>query len=990
MMAWIKILLLMTGWISISDEETDKLQLHENNIKTDNNPAFLVESSWADSVLNSMTLEEKIGQLFMVAAYSNKDKTHEEAILGLIENQKIGGLIFFQGGPVRQAHLTNKFQTLSDIPLMIGMDAEWGLGMRLDSVVAYPRQMALGAMQNASLVYSFGKETARQCKRLGVHVNFAPVVDINTNRDNPVIGSRAFGQNKERVISHSLAYMKGMQDNGVMANAKHFPGHGDTNLDSHKDLPVITHSKERLLKEELQPFKELMNQGLMSTMVAHLHIPALDPTENRASTLSPQIVAGLLKKEMGFKGLVFTDALNMQGVAKYYSAGEINVQAIIAGNDVLLFPSDVPEAIEGIKKAIDEGKLSTEDIDKRVHKILKAKAWLGLNQKENAMVKTENLWSDLNSSKANHTALKMAENSVTLLKNEGDLLPLKRLDTLRIANITIGNDNSLVFNEGLNRYANVDHFFIKKKPSEEELNELLANLSSYNLALIDVHAYSYTATNNYGVPALVLKTTKEINDRMKTVVSFFGNAYALNKYFGLKDVPVVIMGYENLDVMQDAVSQGIFGGIGFSGKLPVDASAFYKEGLGLETMATRLHYTYPEEINVEADWLNKIDTIALEGIKEGAYPGCQIMAIKSGNVIFSKNYGYHTYEKKKSVKSSDLYDLASVTKIAASTMSVMRLQGEGKIHVDSTLGTYLSDYVDSSAYEDVVLRHMMTHQAGFFPWIPFFKKTMSEGQLDYNIYSRVADDDHPIRVANEMYLGTEWKDTIFNRIIREPLRRKKYKYSDFGFYFLKEIIARQSGMPLDAYVNQTFYEPLGLQTMGFNPRNRFPLDRITPAENDQFFRKQIVHGDVHDQGAAMLGGVSGHAGLFSNANDLGVMFQVLVNGGEYGGEKYLDKDIIKDFTSVQFPDNGNRRGVGFDKPVMSGTGGPTYDGIVKSSYGHSGFTGTYVWADPVHEVVYVFLSNRCYPDAENKKILRLNTRTDIQEVIYKAVQRAKK
>ena len=949
-------------------------------------PAFLDQKTpWADSVLNSLTNDEKIAQLFMVAAYSNRGIEHVNEIKSLVKNQKIGGLIFFQGGPGRQIKLTNEYQKLAKTPLMISIDGEWGLAMRLDSTMAFPKQMTLGAIQDNSLIERMGTEIANQCKRVGIHVNLAPVIDINNNPNNPVIGNRSFGGDKRNVAAKGVAYVKGMEKVNVMSNAKHFPGHGDTDADSHKSLPIIEHSKERLTKTELYPFRDLIDNGLSSMMVAHLYIPQLDSTPNRASTLSPKIVNGLLKEEMGFEGLVFTDALNMKGVSKYYKPGEVDVKALIAGNDVLLFAEDVPLAIQKIKEAIAKGEITQEEINKRCHKILKAKEWVGANNFK--PISTKNLKETLHSEKAYALKRELVENAITLLDNKNDIIPLKRLDTLKIGILNVGGKENDIFTKRCKDYANIERVVVlSKKPTEEELTKAKDKLVDCNLIVANLNGFNNSKKENYGIPAQAVKAVRAFTKEKKVIVNVLANVYALNKLYGLRYAQASIMAYSNYNMNADYSAQLIFGGISAKGKLPVNIAKRYKIGQGVDTEKTRFKYSKPENVGMNSEILNRIDKIANNGIKERAYPGCQVLVARKGEIIFSKSYGHHDFSKKRAVKNSDIYDLASVTKIAATTASVMKLQGDSIMSIDNKLGSYLPELVGGTQYNNVNIRHMMAHQAGFYPWLPFYVKTLKNKKPNPAIYSKVRTDEFSNRTAEGMYIKPAWRDSILTRITRQNLSsRKKYKYSDMGFYLLQEIIENKMNTTLDSFVYNNFYNQLGTSTMAFKPRDRYPLSRIIPTEKDTVFRKQQIHGDVHDQGSAMLGGVAGHAGLFSNANDLAKMMQMFLNWGEYGGERYLKQDVVKDFTRIQFESNNNRRGAGFDKPVRGGTSGPTCNCVSYTSFGHTGYTGITSWADPDKEIVYIFLSNRFNPYVSSK-ILKLNIRTDIQQIIYNSIE----
>ena len=945
-------------------------------------PEFISQDSpWADSIIGTMNLDEKIGQLFMVAAYSNKDENHLAELSTLVEEQHIGGVIFFKGSPLKQAKMTNYLQHKSEVPLFVAIDGEWGLAMRLDSTIKYPRQMLLGAIQDEVLIEEMGSQIGKQCNAMGIHINFAPVIDVNNNPKNPVINNRSFGEVKENVGNLGVAYMVGMQKHKVLACGKHFPGHGDTDKDSHKSLPIIPHDYDRLDSLELYPFKQLINEGLASMMVAHLYIPELDNTENQASTLSPKIVDGLLKDSLGFEGLIFTDALNMKGVSSYYEPGEVDVKALLAGNDVLLFPLDVPNAISAIKEALAKGEITEEEITQRCHKILKAKEWAGLaNQKD---VNTATLHAEINQPEYEALNHKLAKNAITLLKNN-DVLPLKTGQLEKTVYLNIGTTKKNQFEETMRLYADFDQINIARSLSSKDEEALIKSCTEYDRIIIGFHRTTNNPRTNFGITRQSIAIHNLLSTDKEVITVVFGNPYALEAFGAFENTEALIVGYEDSPFTQRAAAQAIFGGINPKGKLPVTASEYYMAGDGLNyEKKTRLSYVLPEEIGIDSKDLIRIDEIAKNGIRKKAFPGCQIVAIKDGNVFYNKSFGHHTYEKEREVKGSDLYDLASITKIAATTITLIHLQKEGVIDINNSLTKYIPEFVDSTPYQNMIIREMLAHQAGLHSWIPFYYSSLKDGNPDPSIYATSQDNTHSDIVANNLYIHKDYDTVLINRIVREPLRRKRYKYSDLGYYFLKYIIEKETDTKLEYLVDSIFYKPMGLRTMTYHPLKKFDKEMITPTENDTIYRKQLVWGHVHDPGAAMQGGVGSHAGLFSNAMDLATLMYMLINNGEYGGEQVLDPETIDMFTGCQYCPR-NRRGAGFDKPLRSLDGGPTCGKVSLSSFGHSGFTGTITWADPEKGIVYVFLSNRVYPNAENWLILKENIRTDIQEVIYTA------
>lgn len=951
-------------------------------------PVFRQEATpWADSLMRVLSMREKIGQLFMVAAYSNKDNKHVDEIEQLVLKYDIGGLIFMQGGPVRQANLTNRYQALAKVPLLLSMDAEWGLGMRLDSVQFYPRQLTLGASYDDELVYAFGREQARQLKRLGVHVSFSPVVDVNSNPLNPVIGNRAFGENREHVARMGYAYMAGLQDNGVLANVKHFPGHGDTDSDSHKTLPSILHSRERLDSIELYPFRELFRKGAGSVMVAHLNIPALDSTTAPLpSTLSLPIVTGLLRKELGYDGLVFTDALNMAGVANSAQPGEAEYRALLAGNDVLLFAGDVPRAIEFIEAAVERGELTPNQIDEHCYRILQAKEWTKAHLRKR--VETRNLIADLNGNDAIAIQRRTIEGGMTVVQNQG-ILPLKTSVNSTIAVVTFTDKADTAFVKSLRNYTPLKSFVVSKNPDFSLSQKLETDLGDYSLVIFSLPDASNSPSKNWGVTNQSVRIINAVSAKTKTAVCLFTNPYALIKTRGLERSNALVVGWQNHPRVQEICAEVLVGAAPAYGKLPVSCGDF-QAGSGRQLIGQgRLRETTPEYAGLSSRDLLRIDSIALSGIAEKAYPGCRVVIVKDGNIIVNRSYGHQTYEATRPVDRSTVYDLASITKIVSSTAALMHLQDQGLIDLNYNLCDYI-EIPDTSACYNMNLRMMLSHYAGLPAWIPLYNKTIKNGELRPDIYRNKPVQGFTTRVANDLYILDSYADSIHKRIVNVSLKpEQEYKYSDLGYYYVQRLVEKLTRQTLDAYVDSVFYRPMGLRSMGYHPLKRTELYDIAPTEYDLLYRKQLVHGHVHDPGAAMMGGVGGHAGVFSNAEDLAMMMYMFMKDGKFNGRQYITPEAIKEYTACQYCSQGNRRGVGFDKPPVAGGDGPCAKSASLKSFGHSGFTGTLAWADPSEDLVYVFLSNRVYPNAENTKLLKMNIRTNIHQVVYDAIKAAK-
>ncbi len=952
-------------------------------------PVFLkAETPWADSVFHSLSLDQRIGQLMMVAAYSNRDAKHEQQVEKLIREQNIGGLIFFQGGPVRQAKLTNRYQSIATTPLLLGMDLEWGLAMRLDSTIRFPRQMTLGAIQNDAQIEQMGEEIARQMKRLGVHVSFSPVVDVNNNPVNPVINDRSFGEDRENVARKGIAYMRGLQKGGVIATAKHFPGHGDTDMDSHYSLPVIAHSRLRLDSIELYPFQRLVEEGLSAVMVAHLEVPALDSTKGLPSTFSRPMVSDLLEKEIGFRGLVFTDALNMKGVANGAKPGEIELKALLAGNDVMLFPQDPLAAIARIKMAVDSGEIDQAMIDHKCLKILRAKEWAGLADRRPVQLKS--LYEDLNTMSGKLLRRQLYADAITLLQDDDGILPIRELHDRRIASLVIGDTSGNFFQRALGRYTGIAEFHCAKDLHKDSVQLLLRELEEFDHVIISIHGTSWRVNKDFGIPETALDIVRQVSAKGNSILALFANPYRLNKVYGSKDLAAVVIAYEETEDTQDLVAQAIFGAIGVSGRLPVTATTYYRTGVGMDRSPIgRLTYTFPEALGMQSLDFHPIDAIMEKGMKAQAFPGAVVLAAVDGQVIFNKAYGHSTYEKTRRTRTDDIYDLASVTKVASTTLALMRLVDEGQIDLDKQLGHYLPELEDRhTAHARMHLRDILTHQAGLRSFVPFYQRLLKDGKFKVGAVSDSSTETHSVRIADGLYMANTYRDSMLTWVLQSPLGQKgEYVYSDMGYYLLQEVIQRKTGMTMDRYLSETFYQPMGAASMTYKPWERYSTLRIAPTEYDVIFRQRQVWGDVHDPGAAMMGGVAGHAGLFSTANDLAILMQMLLNKGVYGGERYLSEEVIAEFIKCQFckPDgSGNRRGLGFDRPVK-GKGGPTCECVSYASFGHTGFTGTMVWADPESNLIYVFLSNRVYPNANKNLLAEMGIRTKVQEVLNDAV-----
>ena len=968
--------LLTTALISVLFSSANAQQINPLLVEND----LINQQKWVDSIYGNMSLQEKVGQLFMVDIYSSDPPAKVNKVKSLIENQYIGGVIFSKGGPKQQAKLNNEFQELSGIPLMMAMDAEWGLAMRLDSTYAFPWNMTLGAIQDNQIVEKVGKRIGEHVRRLGMHINFGPVVDINTNPKNPIIGNRSFGEDKVNVTEKAMAFMKGMQSAGIMANAKHFPGHGDTDSDSHKTLPTIHFSKERIDSIELYPYKRLIEAGLGSVMVAHLNIPSLEARNGYPSSISETIVTDILQRELGFNGLIFTDALSMKGASNFKEPGEIDLAAFMAGNDVLLISENIPKAHQLLVNAFREGTITEARLAHSVKKILYAKYKLGLNMYE--PVSSENLIEDLNSPWDDALYEEAMENALTVVKNQNNVLPITDLQKKKIAYINFGDDSGAAFLEQLRQYSEID--WVKANG----LNDYVKKLENYNYVIIGFHRSNENPWKSYEFTEKELVWIYEIARTNTVILDVFTRPYALLDLKTTTNFEGIICSYQNSEMSQQLSAQLIFGARGASGRLPVSIGEEFPVHTSVETKPIRrLQYGTPESVGLSSKKLKKIDTMAWSGLWGDMMPGAQILIARKGKVVYNKQFGHHTQQKKNRVEANDVYDVASLTKILATLPMIMELVDRGVLTMDTKLSEMLPEYKNSNK-ANITLQQMLSHVARLKAWIPFYAHTLDSvtKQPSAKYYKKNPNEEFNVQVAEGLYMRRDYKDSIFEIIRKSDLRpRSGYKYSDLPYYILKKYLEDFYGSPLDIIVQRNLYESLGANHTTYNPLSKFTKADIVPTEEDNYFRMQKVQGFVHDQGAAMVDGVGGHAGLFSNANDIAKIMQLYLWKGFYGGKRYIKPETLDLFNTCNYCSEDVRRGVGFDKPQL-GESGPTCGCVSMTSFGHSGFTGTFTWADPEEDIVYVFLSNRTYPSADNRKLIGSNLRSNIQEVIYQAIQ----
>ena len=937
------------------------------------------KDTWVNETFARLGLEEKIAQLMMVEVRPSKGRNHLDEVDTLVSKYKVGGIIFFKTDPQNLLLLGQKYQSIANVPLMVAIDGEWGVSMRLDNTIQYPYQIGLGGIQDESLIYKMGRDIGKQCKRLGIHVNFAPVIDVNNNPDNPVINFRSFGEDPMNVARKGWKYAKGMQDEGIIACAKHFPGHGDTKTDSHKDLPIISHNRQRLDSIELKPFKYLIDSGVMSIMTAHVYMQAIDTTTNLPISLSPKAINGLLKNELGFKGLSFTDALDMQGAAKYFPKGTIELKALLAGNDILLCPANVPVAIDTIKAAIMDGRFSMADLDAKVKKILRAKEFAGLDVMTNQYY--SDLVKDLNNTDALSLYNKLVESEICVAKDDSSYIPLFLKPFKKMAVIALGGNGPTGFENKMKELGGCDIYSVDKLFGVVYCTNIVAKLEVYDMVIVAVHHINKYPKDNYGITSDLCSLVSQLKEKTKVTVVCFGNPYSMVNF---PDLKTTVYAFGDDEPYYQAAAKTLWGMKRTDAKLSVSVGTEYPMNYGktIEKADVLQPLNYVTKTYKK---LLKINDIVKNAIESKATPGCQVLVAQHGQIIYNESFGYQTYDKKVKVENDQLYDLASVTKIASTTLAVMKLYDDKKLNIDDTLANYLPELKETNK-QYITIRQILVHEAGLKDFIPFYLTFKDNPELRDSVLSTVKTDKFCFEINEGLYVNKFYQKLMLAQIAASPLGTKsKYVYSDLGMIMLRIMIERITNKDFATYMDETFYKPMGLDIMTFNPRQKFAKNLIVPTEKDPDCRKGVLQGYVHDPSAALLGGVSGHAGLFSNAYELAEIGQMLANYGFYNGKRFLKQSTVMEFAKRQSSDS--RRGLGFDKPENSpGKSSPASHLASNNCFGHTGFTGTCIWVDPDNGLVFVFLSNRINPSAENRTLITKNVRTEIMDVIYEALK----
>ncbi len=947
--------------------------------------------AWVDSVYDALSERDRVAQLLCPKVNPAGGEASRAAIKKYVGTCHVGGLLFSEGSAKEYAEMTNYAQSLARVPVLMTFDGEWGLAMRIKTAPRFPHNMALGAIQDENLLYDYGREMARECRLMGVHVNFAPDADVNSNPANPVIGFRSFGEDPERVGALASAYARGLEDGGVQAVAKHFPGHGDTDVDSHKGLPTVAHSAERFDSIDLVPFRQFIKDGGSGIMVGHLDVPVFDPSGAPAS-LSHKITTGLLKDKMRFRGLVYTDALEMKGAR--VEGKNTCVAAIEAGAEMLLSGRNPAADIDAILAAVKAGKIKPAAIEAACRKVLAYKYVL-IGPKA-ARIDLNRLSARIASPEAEAVISRLADASATALRNNGNILPLGDIATRKIAVVNIGSGTATAeFTAMCRKYAAVDIF--------DASAGIPSRIKDYDVVIAAVFTDSQASR----------QALARLDGCRALVDVFFINPYKMAKFrASLPRAAAIVTVYDDLAATGRAAAKAIFGGIKTDGRLPVALRGIAPMGAGIDLPKTRLGYSTPAAQGMRPSLTDSIDAIVGRAMAAGAFPGAQVLVARGGDIVVDRNYG-HTTKGGPKVDGSTVYDLASVSKAIGTLPGVMKAYDLGLFSLDAPASRIIPGLrVEGKA--DITPRQLLHHETGMPPSLDMYDLLFDPASYTGKLTTRRRDKAHTIKIQNRLwgntaarlrpdlvsatkkpgfdieaaahrYVGAATLDTIMGRIYNAPLRStRNYLYSCLNFCLLMDMEQRLTGRPHDRWVADSIWTPAEATGLCYRPLSRHAPSKIAPTERDTYLRRQTVHGHVHDELAAFSGGVQGNAGVFGSATDIARICQMWLNGGEYAGRRILSPETTRLFTTEKSPTC--RRGLGFDKPDADPDNSPTCDEADLSAYGHLGFTGTVFWVDPANDLIFVFLTNRVNPTRDNAAFSRANVRPELFRQVYLSLQ----
>tara|TARA_B100001142_G_scaffold330391_1_gene399125 strand:+ start:110595 stop:113384 length:2790 start_codon:yes stop_codon:yes gene_type:complete len=890
-----------------------------------------------DSIKKDISLRDKISQMVMIRMdgnFHNNESWKKKDIEYFINKYKIGGLITFTGNIHGTFENIKYFQSISETPLFIASDYERGLGVFISGTL-FPSNMAVAATGDKNYSYLQGKITAIEAKSIGVNFILAPVLDINNNKNNPIINFRSYGDNPEVVSEYGLSFIKGIQDQGLIACAKHYPGHGNTNTDSHTKLPIIDISKEELYNNELYPFKNAVLSGVKSIMTGHIVIPSIDQ-DNIPATFSKKIVNDILIEDWNFNGLVITDALEMGALTSNVWHGESAIKAIEAGADIILLPLNATSAIESVYNAVQSGRISLDRINYSYNKIIKQKEEMGL------FSESYNNWIDVEkniaSSENRKIANKIAEKSITLVKNNKNIIPFNPNNYKKVTHLLLSTDNDL--RQRLKSFArdiryihgNVNEIYVNDKLTSLGKQDILNKVKDSDVIIVSM---LIRISMDKGLSTIDNSHNQLLSDLKSLNIPIIGVSFGSPYLPDYNHLDAYLCSYGYGSVSLKATTDALFGRKDISGELPINLNDIYKTGHGLKVKKN--YKIFNSQLNID---LNESFDIIYTAISDSIFPGAQLFVSKGDKILINKSFGNHTYEKdSKIITNESIYDVASLTKVLSTTPVAMKLIQKKLLSLDFYLSDFYPEF-NSGNKKEVTIRHLLTHSSGLPAYVEYYKINSINPELD-----------------------------IINDIVNldlEYIPDEKMVYSDLGMILLYDIIKKVSNSDLDKLSNKYFYKPFNMTNTYFNPIND---DIVVPTEYDKHYRMKLIKGEVHDENAYILNGVSGHAGLFSNSTDIGTFSKFFLNEGVLLGRRYLKKDLIRTFTSKTKNPVNSDRALGWDTPSDRGSSAGDYFSI--GSYGHLGFTGTSLWIDPNEEIIIVFLTNRVYPTRENKGIYNI-------------------
>ncbi len=941
------------------------------------------EQAWVSTTLNNMTTDQKIGQLFIIRAFSRGDKLEEQVISKYIGDYHLGGLCFFHGTPLNQISAINTYQSQSQIPMFMGMDAEYGIGMRFPkNAITFPKQTTLGAIEDLNLIYEMGREIGRHCRAVGINVNFAPVVDVNNNANNPIIYDRSFGDSPTNTATKAFAYIRGLEEEGVMAVIKHFPGHGDTNIDSHNDLPIIDQSITRLNEVELLPFRTLAVQGASAIMMGHLNVPALDSKPNIPSSMSPSIINDLLRSDLNYKGIIVTDGLDMKAITKYYGVnGTAEAEAFLAGNDILLLPENLPIAFSMVKQYVDNGKITIDRLNESVARILRAKYKIGLSSI--VVIPQEGVTDFIQRNEAYALKQKLYEGALTIVSDNESIIPIVNTASRSMGTLSINVHTISMFQKRISDFIPANHYQWMPTNKPGMYNQMLQTMGQFETVIVGVHTSGKKSDFSKDLNNETVRFLTDLNSRTKLIVVVFGHPYILAR---IPEQENVICAYENNELAQDAAAQGLFGVFDITGTLPVTATNRWKSGVGQNRKSLhRLGFAIPEQVGMSTAKLSELDAIAKDMIAQNATPGGQIFVARNGRVVYNKPFGLQSTAGR-AVQNSTIYDVASITKILATTATSMQLVDKGKLDINEMLGTYIPN-IDTTNKANLIIEDVMAHVSRLPGGIVSYQPTVLPKSQSYDnrYYRNSQQEDFTVPVASNMFMRADYRDTLWKTILDVPLRSSdSYRYSDVGFMLMQRTIEGITGRRISDYAFDNFYKPMGLRYTSYQPLSRHPKEYIAPTEVDNYWRMQTVHGHVHDMTAAMMGGIGGHAGLFSTAYEVGIMMQMFLNKGSYGGTQYIRPETVKKFTTRHR--RSSRRGLGFDMKELDSRKNQNMSHLASANaFGHFGFTGGAAFADPDEGISFVILTNRTFPNQRSQTYNNRDYRIQLHTKVYEAI-----